>query len=195
MVNQMKVNITGRGIIPGLGTIPPIYGKDLSEVEINRILNFPNLRVYAASSGVIITKNNVKNFFHLSVEDIIKKAEKLGISTQVEETIPPVENEQVQVTTSNPNKIDYSAYKGEYDHPSEDSSVEELNEILEVEGSINEETSNGAAEEGTSEDDETEPEVEDGLVEETSTETDQNRYNNNNNQNRYNGKKKNNKKH
>lgn len=59
----MKVNINGRGIIPGIGTVPPVFGKDLSEGEIRRLLNFPNLKVYDAASGSLITKRNINSFF------------------------------------------------------------------------------------------------------------------------------------
>ena len=46
----MKVNITGRGIIPGLGVIPPIYNKEMSIPAISRLLNFPNFSVFDATT-------------------------------------------------------------------------------------------------------------------------------------------------
>lgn len=167
----MKVNITGRGVIPGLATIPPVYGKDLSEAEITRILNFPNLRVYAASSGAIITKNNVKNFFHLSVEDIIKKASKLGIKTTVEEekeTNTPDETVEETPTT------DVVENEPVGDETVDTTEEDELNETP------------------VEEDDD------ESTHEETNVETTENRYSgqpNQNNQNRYNGNKKKNKRH
>lgn len=56
----MKVNITGRGIIPGLGVIPPIYNKEMSIPAISRLLNFPNFSVFDASTGIRFTKKNIK---------------------------------------------------------------------------------------------------------------------------------------
>ena len=57
----MKVNITGRGIIPGLGVIPPIYNKEMSIPAISRLLNFPNFSVFDATTGIRFTKKNIKN--------------------------------------------------------------------------------------------------------------------------------------
>ena len=57
----MKVNITGRGIIPGLGVIPPIYNKEMSIPAISRLLNFPNFSVFDAATGIRFTKKNIKN--------------------------------------------------------------------------------------------------------------------------------------
>lgn len=56
----MKVNITGRGIIPGLGVIPPIYNKEMSIPAISRLLNFPNFSVFDATTGIRFTKKNIK---------------------------------------------------------------------------------------------------------------------------------------
>ena len=56
----MKVNITGKGIIPGINTIPPAYNIELDETQIRRLLNFNNIRVYEATSGCLITKKNIK---------------------------------------------------------------------------------------------------------------------------------------
>lgn len=57
----MKVNITGKGIIPGLGVIPPIYNKEMSIPAISRLLNFPNFSVFDAATGIRFTKKNIKN--------------------------------------------------------------------------------------------------------------------------------------
>ena len=57
----MKVNITGKGIIPGLGVIPPIYNKEMSIPAISRLLNFPNFSVFDATTGIRFTKKNIKN--------------------------------------------------------------------------------------------------------------------------------------
>lgn len=47
----MQVDIVGNRTIPGLGCIPPVYKKDLSEKEIKDILiKEPSLRVYLPGS-------------------------------------------------------------------------------------------------------------------------------------------------
>ena len=55
----MKINITGRGVIPGIGTIPPVYNRELSEMAISRLLNFPSFKLYDSASGMLITKKNL----------------------------------------------------------------------------------------------------------------------------------------
>ena len=59
----MKVHITGRGAIPGLRAIAPIYNQDLSEKDIRRLLNVPTLRVIDANTNLVINKKNVNNVF------------------------------------------------------------------------------------------------------------------------------------
>lgn len=59
----MKVNISGRGIIPGLNTIAPAYNKDLSKNQILRILGSNNLRVFKADDACLITKKNIDEIF------------------------------------------------------------------------------------------------------------------------------------
>lgn len=85
----MKVNISGKGIIPGINKIPPVYNYDMSENEIRRLLNFTNIRVYISETGKLVTKRNVSSLFNST--DAIKK--ETSIITQKH-------NEVVQ-TTSN----------------------------------------------------------------------------------------------
>lgn len=64
----MKVNISSNnGIVrpvPGTKFMTPVYGKDLSEAQIIRLLNFPALRIYRSKDGVIINKRNVNDIFN-----------------------------------------------------------------------------------------------------------------------------------
>jgi hypothetical protein len=48
----MKVNVVGRGMIPGVGILP-IRNIELSDQEIKRILNLRTARVYNAENGHI----------------------------------------------------------------------------------------------------------------------------------------------
>lgn len=58
----MKVNVLGRGGIPGIGILP-VYGIELNQQGIQRLLNFKNARVFNAETNLIITKENVNSLF------------------------------------------------------------------------------------------------------------------------------------
>ena len=90
----MKVNINGRGIIPGIGTIPPVYNREMSENEILRLLNFQQFKVYSAASGILITKNNIKEMMNVDKEDAKKVVAPAKKPT--EEVKPPVFQEAVE---------------------------------------------------------------------------------------------------
>lgn len=57
----MKVNITGFGAIPGLGSIAPVYNVDMDHAGIRRMMNFPAFRVFDVETGTIITRSNVND--------------------------------------------------------------------------------------------------------------------------------------
>lgn len=56
----MKVNVTGRGFINGVGILPA-RGIELSETEIARLLNFRGVRVFKADTGLQITRATLEN--------------------------------------------------------------------------------------------------------------------------------------
>lgn len=91
----MKVNITGRGIIPGIGTIPPVYRREMSESAILKLLNFSNFRVYESSTGALITRKNVKTFFTTKSDNVEEKTDNI---TREENNVPSVETTQVETT-------------------------------------------------------------------------------------------------
>lgn len=64
----MKVNIAGAGLIPRIGLIAPVYGKDLSKDVIYNIINSTSFRVYVAATGVCITKKNIDEIFGVAVK-------------------------------------------------------------------------------------------------------------------------------
>lgn len=80
----MKVNITGFGAIPGLGSIAPVYNVDMDHAGIRRMMNFPTFRVFDVETGTIITRSNVN--------DVL--ASKTSKSVPVVET--PKKNDTVQ---------------------------------------------------------------------------------------------------
>lgn len=59
----MKVNISGVGLIPGVGLLAPVYGRDLTKDKVARILNYASFKVYVAATGVRITKKNIDEIF------------------------------------------------------------------------------------------------------------------------------------
>lgn len=59
----MKVNISGVGLIPKVGLLAPVYGKDLTKDAVAVILNYASFKVYQASTGIRITKKNIDEIF------------------------------------------------------------------------------------------------------------------------------------
>ena len=102
----MKVNINGRGIIPGIGTIPPVYNREMSENEILRLLNFQQFKVYSSASGVLITKGNIKEMINdNTVTSPKKKTETVDdtptpTSVGEESKVETIEEESVVETTT-----------------------------------------------------------------------------------------------
>ena len=90
----MKVNITGKGIIPGVNTIPPAYNIELDETQIRRLLNFNNIRVYEATSGCLITKKNIKTVLTAS-SAIVDTSLNVNNDNDVKVEDKPVESNKV----------------------------------------------------------------------------------------------------
>ena len=90
----MKVNITGKGIIPGVNTIPPAYNIELDETQIRRLLNFNNIRVYEATSGCLITKKNIKTVLTAS-SSIVDTSLNVNNDNDVKVEDKPVESNKV----------------------------------------------------------------------------------------------------
>ena len=90
----MKVNITGKGIIPGINTIPPAYNIELEETQIRRLLNFNNIRVYEATSGCLITKKNIKTVLTAS-SSIVDTSLNVNNDNDVKVEDKPVESNKV----------------------------------------------------------------------------------------------------
>lgn len=93
----MKVNITGKGKIPGVGALAPIYGKDLSEKEIRRLLNFSSFRLFDYETGLLITKKNISKMLDNKPTEIpiINDTEHVEISSVIEETVEDVSYDEL----------------------------------------------------------------------------------------------------
>lgn len=95
----MKVNVTGRGFIPGVNSIAPVYNQDLAENDIRRILNIPTLRVFDAASGSIITKKNVNSIFNSKKNKVVKNDQTKDNTKQEEVINTPVDTNTDVVET------------------------------------------------------------------------------------------------
>ena len=90
----MKVNISGVGLIPKVGLLAPVYGKDLSKDTVSVILKYASFKVYVAATGIRITKKNIDEIFGTVVKQSASNVSTTKkTTTKVEST--PVEIEQV----------------------------------------------------------------------------------------------------
>ena len=64
----MKVNISCGGLIPKVGLLAPVYGKDLTKDTVNVILKYASFKVYVAATGIRITKKNIDEIFGTAVK-------------------------------------------------------------------------------------------------------------------------------
>ena len=146
----MKVNISGRGIIPGMGVIPPVYGKDMSEKEVSRLLNFESLRVYDSQTGLLITKKNISKIFSNNT-----------VSTPVETVTLPHKSDDIVETTVLP----YTSEK-----------PTDVVELVKEETKVDEESNK----QSVIEEESTEEDITDEIVSEEKTDFTDNNYNNKN---------------
>ena len=126
----MRVNISGRGIIPILGTVAPAYNVELSESQVKRLLNFPMFRVFVTDTGKLITKGNINEIFSVqswknSKETTIDYVKNVVAPKPVEESN---HSEQVEIEeTSNVDDI-----KTEDDTPAETVETEAVSEEVSI---------------------------------------------------------------
>lgn len=104
----MKVNISGRGRVPGIGTLAPVRGYDASKEFVLRLLNYKQFKVFDAASGGLITKTNVDKLFAPKVEEtapvekpVVKKPAKSKKAKKVE---APVEEKPAVVEENIPSE-------------------------------------------------------------------------------------------
>lgn len=113
-VIKMNVNILGKGLIPGLKMLAPVRNVDLDQQQIARILKVKSLKVTLVDSPDMITKNNLAMMFapkpastekvenveeKTPAEELIEKAEDLGIEVTKEETETPVEEKVADIAS------------------------------------------------------------------------------------------------
>ena len=94
----MKVNISGVGLIPKVGLLAPVYGKDLTKDTVNVILKYASFKVYVAATGIRITKKNIDEIFGTAVKQAATPAPtapKKTTKKAPKKAEAPVEIEQV----------------------------------------------------------------------------------------------------
>ena len=90
----MKVNIAGVGLIPKLGLLAPVYGKDLSKDDVNKILSYSSFKVYVASNGAQITRNNIDEVFGVTKPVVAEAPEKKSTKKSTKKVAEPVNVEE-----------------------------------------------------------------------------------------------------
>lgn len=70
----MKINVTGRGVIPGIGALAPQINREVDIETLRKIITCRRFVVYDTESGIKITTGNFKNFFYKyqSVESVVE---------------------------------------------------------------------------------------------------------------------------
>lgn len=88
----MKVNIAGKGVIPGLNRLAPVRGVDLSQSDVERLICYRQFKVYSAETGFLITSKNVNDMFK----------PKTVVPTTVKPVEKPVEIKPVEIKITEP---------------------------------------------------------------------------------------------
>ena len=114
----MKVNISGRGVIPGVGKVAPIYSYEMADNEIRRMLNFPAFRVYDSVSSKLITKKNVNDIIasHAIVNEAVVEVKNAPVAPK--ETV-------IEAPVNKPEKIEVIPEPVVFDEISNEEVVEE----------------------------------------------------------------------
>jgi len=112
----MKVNISGVGLIPRIGLLAPVYGKDLTKNIIEHVLKYKSFKVYVASTGAQITLKNIDELYTEgfvavrrvntakinNIQKAAKKITKPTISTGLEEPAEEAPNVEETVVDTVP---------------------------------------------------------------------------------------------
>ena len=101
----MKVNISGRGRVPGIGTLAPVRGYDASKEFVLRLLNYKQFKVFDAASGGLITKTNVDKLFAPKVETPVVEAAKKPATKKTAKKEEVVETPKSEPTISEPVEV------------------------------------------------------------------------------------------
>lgn len=113
----MKVNIAGRGVIPGINALAPVRNVECDSSLLKRILNFHQFRVYQTSTGMLITKKNVDMILKSEQPVVVKKPDAkpdpkpvvapAPVETPVEEApkIVPIPEKEIEFDINRPIEV------------------------------------------------------------------------------------------
>ena len=65
----MKINVFGKGKVPGLNGLAPLYNKDADTNLIKRILAYRVFRVFDAETNLQITTKNIEEYVNVELEE------------------------------------------------------------------------------------------------------------------------------
>lgn len=97
----MKVNISGKGIVPGLNRLAPVYNCDLSKSAVLRLLNFPKFHVYETATGAYISRSNIDAVFAKATAPSQPNID-APLPKKQTNTTKPVKKEEVPVEVAEP---------------------------------------------------------------------------------------------
>ena len=92
----MKVNITGKGRVPGVNKPAPIENIELSQIAIGHIIKIRSFRVFTVDGNIEITKSNIGDVFSGKV-NAPKKEEAPVVEEKKVEVKPEPIPEEVKV--------------------------------------------------------------------------------------------------
>ena len=94
----MKINVFGKGKVPGLNGLAPLYNKEASLDLVRRILAFRVFRVFDASTGLQITMKNVNEYIKAEEEEkALQQAPKINIPKVEKVEVKPVQKVEIKV--------------------------------------------------------------------------------------------------
>lgn len=109
----MKVDILGRGPIPGLNSIAPSYNADLSLPELEKIVKIGALRPVVAGTNIAIHRRNLNEIFKVyssaaedvpavKTEEAPKKAAKKKAAEPIQQVETPVTEKELEPVVEAP---------------------------------------------------------------------------------------------
>jgi len=100
----MKINVTGRGVIPGIGALAPQINRDVDIETLRKIITCRRFVVYDTESGIKITTGNFKNFFYKyqSVESVAEADAIENDTPIVDSFVETASNEIVDIVNDKP---------------------------------------------------------------------------------------------
>lgn len=94
----MKINVFGKGKVPGLNGLAPLYNKEASLDLVRRILAFRVFRVFDASTGLQITTKNVDEYIKAEEEEkALQQAPKINIPKLEKVKVKPIQKAEIKV--------------------------------------------------------------------------------------------------